>query len=56
MAGMIGLDVLAFVATNLQACARSGDRTAMRAVGERLIRMGEASLFSVMDLTHHGAS
>lgn len=44
----IGLVVLARVARDLVQCVAVGDTNAINAVGARLIRLGEDSLYSVM--------
>ncbi|WP_424929092.1 hypothetical protein [Amaricoccus tamworthensis] len=44
----IGLVVLARVARDLVQCVTVGDTNAISAVGARLIRLGEDSLYSVM--------
>ncbi len=44
----IGLVVLARVARDLVQCVAVGDTNAISAVGARLIRLGEDSLYSVM--------
>jgi hypothetical protein len=44
----VGLRDFARVARDLGACLAAGDRTATAAVGARLMRLGEDSLFSVM--------
>ena len=45
----VGLADFARVARDLVKCLSTGDRTAIAAVGARLIRLGEDSLFSVID-------
>jgi hypothetical protein len=44
----VGLADFARVARDLGACLAAGDRIATGAVGARLVRLGEESLFSVM--------
>ena len=44
----VGLADFARVSRDLCACLQAGDRTATAAVGARLIRLGEESLFSVI--------
>ncbi|HEU0223481.1 MAG TPA: Hpt domain-containing protein [Paracoccaceae bacterium] len=47
VSGQVGLMRLASVARDLMLCAMRGDRVAVRAVGARLTRLGEESLFAL---------
>jgi hypothetical protein len=51
----VGLADFARVARDLCACLQAGDATATSAVGARLIRLGEDSLFSVIDYADQSA-
>ena len=50
-ASRIGLQEVVVAAHNLSKCADSDDTTALCAVGARLIRIGEKSLYTAMMLT-----
>jgi hypothetical protein len=51
----VGLADFARVSRDLCDCLAAGDRVATAAVGARLIRLGEDSLFSVMDYAEQSA-
>jgi hypothetical protein len=50
-ASRIGLQEVVVAAHNLSSCADTGDQTALSAVGARLMRVGEKSLYAAMMLT-----
>ncbi len=50
-AARIGLQEVVVAAHNLSKCAEIGDQTAMHAVGARLMRVGEKSLYTAMMIT-----
>lgn len=50
-ASRIGLQEVVVAAHNLSRCADYGDATALSAVGARLVRIGEKSLYTAMMLT-----
>lgn len=50
-ASRIGLQEVVVAAHNLSKCADTGDMTAMHAVGARLMRVGEKSLYTAMMIT-----
>ncbi len=50
MSIQVGMEDFAHVAEDLQACSETGDLVAIEAVAARLSRVGEASLFSVLQL------
>lgn len=51
MSAQIGLDDFAHAARNLRNCLEQNDPVSLKAVSARMMRLGETSLLSVMQLT-----
>ncbi|MEM9432106.1 MAG: hypothetical protein AAGA32_21955 [Pseudomonadota bacterium] len=51
ISAQIGLDDFSLAARNLADCLRTGDQTAIAAVSARMMRLGEVSLLSLLQLT-----